>query len=595
MSSARTRRSPPCPTRSGAPGPGSRIRAGPIGSFLFLGPTGVGKTELARALAEFLFDDDNAMVRIDMSEYMEKFAVSRLVGAPPGYVGYEEGGQLTEAVRRRPYQVILLDEIEKAHPDVFNVLLQVLDDGRLTDGQGRTVDFKNTVVIMTSNVGSQFIAGFAGRGDKAGAAAYEEMKAQVIESLRLQFRPEFLNRIDEVIVFHALTDADLVAIVDLLLADLREAARVAGPRRSSSRPAARALIAREGHDPAFGARPLKRTIQRLVENPFARALARRASSSPGDQIVADADLIGGTLVFTTGGATVAAETGDRRDARRPGRAPAACRGRHGRRRGRSRWTCPTPSRKSERRARARELRSTAAGAASDAPMRVCRAAAERLELARRRSPARCRKAGRAHAPVPDGRRGHGSSRRRVPGRAAVLVLVFPDADGEARLVLTERAVGGGHHSGEVSFPGGKAEPDDADDAATALREAAEEIGLDPAAAGRAGRRPRSSAVWIPVSDFRITPVVAVAARRPVLTPSPDEVARILEPPLAAFLPDAPIEIVERTIRDWPLRYGGYRDRRPPRVGRDGPHPRAARRRPGRRGRAGRRRPRAPAQ
>ena len=187
-----------------------RARAGlgdprrPLGSFLFLGPTGVGKTELARALAEFLFDDADAMVRIDMSEYLEKFSVQRLIGAPPGYVGYEEGGQLTEAVRRRPYQVILLDEIEKAHPDVFNVLLQVLDDGRLTDGQGRTVDFKNTVVIMTSNVGSQLISAVSGgREDKA---AYEAMKRQVTDALRAQFRPEFLNRVDEIIVFHPLTD-----------------------------------------------------------------------------------------------------------------------------------------------------------------------------------------------------------------------------------------------------------------------------------------------------------------------------------------------------------------------------------------------------
>ena len=213
-----------------------RARAGlkdprrPIGSFLFLGPTGVGKTELARALAEFLFDDEDAMVRIDMSEYMEKFAVSRLIGAPPGYVGYDEGGQLTEAVRRRPYQVILLDEIEKAHPDVFNVLLQVLDDGRLTDGQGRTVDFKNTVVIMTSNIGSSAIA--APAATRRGEAAYEAMKREVTDALRDHFRPEFLNRVDEVIVFHALDRDDLERIVDLLLADLagRLAARTSPSR-----------------------------------------------------------------------------------------------------------------------------------------------------------------------------------------------------------------------------------------------------------------------------------------------------------------------------------------------------------------------------
>jgi ATP-dependent Clp protease ATP-binding subunit ClpA len=254
------------------------------------------------------------MVRIDMSEYMEKFSVSRLVGAPPGYVGYEEGGQLTEAVRRRPYQVILLDEIEKAHPDVFNVLLQVLDDGRLTDGQGRTVDFKNSVVIMTSNVGSTVIQSYAGRAEDA--EAYEAMKRQVTESLRQQFRPEFLNRVDEVIVFHALTDADLTAIVELLLADLQ--------RRLATQdlvleltPAARALIAREGHDPSFGARPLKRTIQRLVENPFARALVE-GRFKPGDRIVADADPVGTTLIFSTEGQTVVADTGERRDARSHG-------------------------------------------------------------------------------------------------------------------------------------------------------------------------------------------------------------------------------------------------------------------------------------
>jgi ATP-dependent Clp protease ATP-binding subunit ClpB len=296
-----------------------RARAGlkdprrPIGSFIFLGPTGVGKTELARALAAFLFDDEQAMTRIDMSEYMEKFAVSRLIGAPPGYVGYEEGGQLTEAVRRRPYQVVLLDEIEKAHPDVFNVLLQVMDDGRLTDGQGHVVDFKNTVLIMTSNIGSQFIAAHSGdRSDEA----YEQMKAQVTEALRAVFRPEFLNRVEEVIVFHALTDADLEAIVDLLLADL--ARRLAEHELAIElTPAARGVIAAEGHDPAYGARPLRRSIQRLVENPLARALLE-GRFVPGTTIKIDADPVAGTLVFSAGDETVVASK-ERRDARGGGR------------------------------------------------------------------------------------------------------------------------------------------------------------------------------------------------------------------------------------------------------------------------------------
>jgi len=240
----------------------------PIGSFMFLGPTGVGKTELARALAQFLFDDERAMVRLDMSEFMEKHTVARLIGAPPGYVGYEEGGYLTEAVRRRPYSVILLDEIEKAHPDVFNVLLQVLDDGRLTDGQGRTVDFRNAVVVMTSNIGSQLIAETA---HDAPEAVQQRMRAQVLEAVRQSFRPEFLNRVDDIILFSRLDPSELRQIVEIQLRGLRDrlAARKLELRVS---PAAVDLLAREGYDPTYGARPLKRVIQRRLQDPIAMAI-----------------------------------------------------------------------------------------------------------------------------------------------------------------------------------------------------------------------------------------------------------------------------------------------------------------------------------
>jgi ATP-dependent Clp protease ATP-binding subunit ClpB len=242
----------------------------PIGSFIFLGPTGVGKTELARALAEFLFDDEKAMIRIDMSEYQEKHTVSRLVGAPPGYVGYDEGGQLTEAVRRRPYSVVLFDEIEKAHPDVFNVLLQVLDDGRLTDGQGRTIDFKNTIVIMTSNVGSQRILQF--KGSHIGEV-YDRMKSAVLEELRKNFRPEFLNRVDEIIVFHTLTESDLTKIVDIQLGNLR--ARLAERKISIElTESAKKQLVHMGYDPSYGARPLKRSIQKEIETPLARMMLK---------------------------------------------------------------------------------------------------------------------------------------------------------------------------------------------------------------------------------------------------------------------------------------------------------------------------------
>jgi ATP-dependent Clp protease ATP-binding subunit ClpB len=249
----------------------------PIGSFIFLGPTGVGKTEVARALAEFLFDDETHMVRIDMSEYMEKHAVSRLIGAPPGYVGYDQGGQLTEAVRRRPYSVILFDEIEKAHPDVFNVLLQVLDDGRLTDGQGRTVDFRNTVVIMTSNVGSHLVS------DVVESADAETMRKRVLEELRRTFRPEFLNRVDDIVVFHRLLRNELDRIVELQLERLRKLLRDRALDLELD-PAARTFLADEGYDPVFGARPLKRAITRHVQDPLARRLLA-GEFAPGDTIL----------------------------------------------------------------------------------------------------------------------------------------------------------------------------------------------------------------------------------------------------------------------------------------------------------------------
>jgi ATP-dependent Clp protease ATP-binding subunit ClpB len=264
----------------------------PIGSFIFLGPTGVGKTELARALAEFLFDDERAMVRIDMSEYQEKHTVSRLVGAPPGYIGYEEGGQLTEAVRRRPYSVVLFDEIEKAHHDVFNTLLQVLDDGRLTDGQGRTVDFKNTIVIMTSNVGSQRILQF--KGSHIGEV-YDRMKAAVLDELRKQFRPEFLNRVDEIVVFHALTEADLTKIVEIQLGNLRK--RLVERKVSLTlTEAAKHFVVQSGYDPAYGARPLKRAIQKEIETPLARLLLK-GEVPDGGSVTVDFDKAKDALSF----------------------------------------------------------------------------------------------------------------------------------------------------------------------------------------------------------------------------------------------------------------------------------------------------------
>ena len=290
-----------------------RSRAGlsdprkPIGSFIFLGPTGVGKTELARALAEFLFDDEHAMVRIDMSEYMEKHAVARLIGAPPGYVGYDEGGQLTEAVRRRPYCVILFDEIEKAHPDVFNVLLQILDDGRLTDSRGRTVDFKNAVIIMTSNIGASYLQAEG----LSSPEAFEEATAHVLEALRQHFRPEFLNRVDDVIVFSPLGEEQLTHIIELRLDDLRT---LLADRKITIEltPAAKELLFLEGYDRAYGARPLKRAIQRLVQDPLALKILE-GEIMHGDHVVVDADVPKRQMTFAVSG----------RETAKPKRAPTS--------------------------------------------------------------------------------------------------------------------------------------------------------------------------------------------------------------------------------------------------------------------------------
>jgi ATP-dependent Clp protease ATP-binding subunit ClpB len=268
----------------------------PIGSFIFLGPTGVGKTELARALAEYLFDDEHALIRIDMSEYQEKHTVARLLGAPPGYVGFEEGGQLTEAVRRRPYSVILFDEVEKAHPDVFNVFLQILDDGRLTDGHGHTVDFKNTIVIMTSNIGSHRILDYKGSFD---GADYAIMRATVLDELRQHFRPEFLNRVDEIIVFHGLTEEELLKIVDIQLQRLRQ--RLAERRITMViSDEAKRHIVKVGYDPTYGARPLKRTIQKEVETPLGRKILA-GEINEGDTVDIGFDDVRGELTFTLGG------------------------------------------------------------------------------------------------------------------------------------------------------------------------------------------------------------------------------------------------------------------------------------------------------
>jgi ATP-dependent Clp protease ATP-binding subunit ClpB len=272
----------------------------PIGSFLFLGPTGVGKTELCKALAEFLFDDENAMVRIDMSEFMEQHSVARLIGAPPGYVGYEEGGRLTEAVRRRPYSVILFDEIEKAHRDVFNVLLQVLDDGRLTDGQGRTVNFKNAVIVMTSNLGSQQIQELSSKG-----AEEWEIEAAVKDLLKGAFRPEFLNRIDETILFHPLGREQLAKIVNVQLEHLRTRLSSRNLKLVVSDEAKR-LLADEGYDPTYGARPLKRVIQQRIENPLAQRILA-GEFGENETVRIDADKSKREFTFARGAEVVEGE------------------------------------------------------------------------------------------------------------------------------------------------------------------------------------------------------------------------------------------------------------------------------------------------
>ena len=275
----------------------------PIGSFIFSGPTGVGKTELARALAEFLFADPEALIRVDMSEYMEKFSVSRLIGAPPGYVGYEDSGALTKAVRRRPYSVVLLDEIEKAHPDVFNILLQVLDEGHLTDNYGRVIDFKNTVLIMTSNLGARAIAKGRGLGFQTGdlKSSYEVMKDKVRREIERAFNPEFLNRVADTIVFHPLSRKEIAEIVTILLADIRGRLAEEGMTLTLNEAAIQFLV-EEGYDERFGARPLKRAIQRFLEDALSEKILM-AEFSAGDEIEVDVDPAGGRLMLRAEPAT----------------------------------------------------------------------------------------------------------------------------------------------------------------------------------------------------------------------------------------------------------------------------------------------------